>query len=63
MADPVVPDQKTQELFDLLGLSEPSQRDEFVRMASCTTVALSPEVPVHFQLDSLTLIVEEDANA
>jgi len=61
--DRKTPDRKTQEFFKLLGISEPSKREEFIRMASAGTVGLNPQLPAHFRLDSLTSITEDKPDA
>ena len=63
MAEPVVPDPKTQELFELLKLTDPSKRDEFIRMAAVRPANLSAELPAHFRLDSLTSSDEGETDA
>lgn len=54
MSEPVVPDPKTKELYELLNLTDPSKREEFIRMASIRPTNLTAELPAHFRLDSLT---------
>lgn len=63
MAEPLVPDPKTKELFELLKLTDPSKREEFIRMASVRTTDLSAELPAHFRLDSLTSSHEGESDA
>lgn len=63
MTKRVVPDQKTKELFELLNLTEPSKREEFIRMASVRDSNPSAEVPAHFRLDSLTSSIEGEPDA
>lgn len=63
MAEPVVPDPKTKELFELLNLTDPSKREEFIRFASVRPANLSAELPAHFRLDSLTSSAEGESDA
>lgn len=62
MAEPD-PDPKTKELFALLNLTDPSKRQEFVRMAAVQLANVGAELPAHFRLDSLTSSAEGESDA
>lgn len=62
MAERRNPDSKTKEVFELLDLTDPDKREEFLRMSVTPTVIRS-EVQAHFRLDSLTSGTEDDSDA